>query len=1772
MKQIYFKKNFFLAFIFFVLGTISLVSQDIGKLEKEEIKEEVFSKYKVANTYPKKMQSINADKLGILPNRNPISVLVATPNKDEFDLFILPTMQSYSSDVNYTVTKNLGALTVEEMLEYDLVWTFNISKWQIGTGIFSPTEWSNKLGAYLDADGRVLECEFVQGFDAWGLGDGDYITENKSPFNQATDDADIDGTLGDIAIPDHPIMSGISSFETNYIYQDVTLKEDATLIASWSDGYPLCAINDKVVAFNASPVGAFPGGSIQPVLSGDAYKMIYNAIVYLSSTLASADAPAEVLNLTANPDDLGGLSVELSWTNPSVTVDGNILTSLTNINIYLNEEETPIATINNPTIGGDVTYTINNLQNGINKFTVVCENENGEGKPKFVCTYVGFDVPAAVTNLTLTVDGVNGVLNWTSPTTGLNNGVLDNSPITYKIIRLPDNVELSNNHSTTSFTDNSIPGIGLYSYKVISQNNIGEGGATISNSEVVGPSITPPYTMGFEEDEQYTVWTVVDANLDGTTWSRTTNSGVIYDGYAMRYGYSSQNDADDWLISPKISLEANQIYKIGISARQNSPTYSESFKLYIGTNNTTSSFTTELLSVGHEGEENVSTMYKTFDTIITVNSSGDYYFAIQATSVKDQFHLFVDDFEVMPLSGDDLAATIISGPISGMVGFECTLDVGVKNLGTNTVDNYTVNIIDNNNNVIATANQSVCPEISFGEQIVVPVKFTPTEAGNYLLRGEIVFSSDSNLDNNITTNEIPLNIVETSTDFTSILGNGSTYNKTLPMNFYYNISCSQVIYYANQINVPNGGIIKKLTYFSDFQYQMSGSDIKIWMANTDVNSLDTWIPEEEFTLVYDGTYNFPIGHSDVNFDITNDFLYTGGNLAIMVVKLDGQWTDNCTFLQTDDVNTDRICSRMYKSDSELFDWTQEGIPLKYYPNARIKFRVDLGKGSVAGVVKDALNNNPIEGALITIENGEENKTTTTNSNGEYLLEELNEGNYTIKAEKEGYQTKTNEIIVIADTEVTNNFNLQPSEYITLKGTVRPSDNTSSVIEGAEVTLLGNSTYNTITNPNGVFTLENVYNGSTYQLSIEKDGYYLYTRNIEISSSEVGIVDLGDIIIKLLECLPVEDLTANVLENTVTLTWVHDNSEEPLNTVITEGFEGNELPEGWEIITHNINQSSSWEIIGTMELSDGTIIIPHEGEKQINCYWDFDSQDEWLITPEFNVPLGATLTFWTHLTYGSTGGDHYYVKVSTDGGNNWDILWDASTENAIENFYDIPVILDLNDFVGLNIKIAWQAYAPEGLWYPWFLDDITIASDRETLSFNGKQILRKPTIISLNYKDNKYSKNGKKISKNNLKGFAYNVYRDNELIATTTDFTYYDSNLENGTYNYCIETIYGDNECTSDKVCVDATINVTEQCNPVKNLVVENIDNTNVIQLTWDYPDGYIDPHQNNLTWSGPYDYNSIGTGEASDFDVANRFEISDLINFVGWKLTKITFYPDEKLCDYSIRAWVGDNAENLVLDQPVLEVNLQSENVINVETDVIIEPNKEFWIGYRCNTTTGYPAGVDAGPAVTGKGDLIKFQGNWVNLTSMGFSYNFVIIGTIENEIGEKVNLKLQDDKIRHFNGTLSLNKNINHNKGTKGTRLLTGYKIYLEDEVIATLTDPAENTFTYNYEIAKDETVTFCVKAVYETCESESICKDVIINTGINDNKNIKIYPNPSKDIVNINGVIVDRVYIYNNVGKLVDILKNNQIDVSNYSLGVYIIKIIDINGNIFNTKIIVR
>ncbi|MCL2074687.1 MAG: T9SS type A sorting domain-containing protein [Marinilabiliaceae bacterium] len=66
-------------------------------------------------------------------------------------------------------------------------------------------------------------------------------------------------------------------------------------------------------------------------------------------------------------------------------------------------------------------------------------------------------------------------------------------------------------------------------------------------------------------------------------------------------------------------------------------------------------------------------------------------------------------------------------------------------------------------------------------------------------------------------------------------------------------------------------------------------------------------------------------------------------------------------------------------------------------------------------------------------------------------------------------------------------------------------------------------------------------------------------------------------------------------------------------------------------------------------------------------------------------------------------------------------------------------------------------------------------------------------------------------------------------------------------------------------------------------------------------------------------------------------------------------------------------------------------------------------------------------------------------------------------------------------------------------------------------------------------------------------------------------IYPNPAKNLVQIDGVDILKVEIYNMFGQLVDTQKANTIDVSKYNAGAYLFKTYDVNGNVIISKIMV-
>jgi len=77
---------------------------------------------------------------------------------------------------------------------------------------------------------------------------------------------------------------------------------------------------------------------------------------------------------------------------------------------------------------------------------------------------------------------------------------------------------------------------------------------------------------------------------------------------------------------------------------------------------------------------------------------------------------------------------------------------------------------------------------------------------------------------------------------------------------------------------------------------------------------------------------------------------------------------------------------------------------------------------------------------------------------------------------------------------------------------------------------------------------------------------------------------------------------------------------------------------------------------------------------------------------------------------------------------------------------------------------------------------------------------------------------------------------------------------------------------------------------------------------------------------------------------------------------------------------------------------------------------------------------------------------------------------------------------------------------------------------------------------------------------------------TGTTDNQslNLQIFPNPTSDFVTISCENLEKVEIYNFYGKKILVEKNNIVNLSEFSSGIYFLKITDKNGKIFNSKII--
>lgn len=146
--------------------------------------------------------------------------------------------------------------------------------------------------------------------------------------------------------------------------------------------------------------------------------------------------------------------------------------------------------------------------------------------------------------------------------------------------------------------------------------------------------VTPPYTCGFSNSE-LTGWLIIDNNNDETSWG-------IYQDQAI-YEYSSVNNADDWLVSPGVILEAGKTYIFSLDTKAESSGYPERLEVRMSNDMNSLPGGTSIIPSTQVSNTSYTTLS---NQSVTVSTTGVYYFGIHAISNADMYVLWVDNVSI----------------------------------------------------------------------------------------------------------------------------------------------------------------------------------------------------------------------------------------------------------------------------------------------------------------------------------------------------------------------------------------------------------------------------------------------------------------------------------------------------------------------------------------------------------------------------------------------------------------------------------------------------------------------------------------------------------------------------------------------------------------------------------------------------------------------------------------------------------------------------------------------------------------------------------------------------------------------------------------------------------------------------------------------------------------------------------------------------------------------------------------------------------------------
>lgn len=182
---------------------------------------------------------------------------------------------------------------------------------------------------------------------------------------------------------------------------------------------------------------------------------------------------------------------------------------------------------------------------------------------------------------------------------------------------------------------------------------------------MVARAQTEIYSNAISTQAEFEALTIIDNNGDDNTWQ--------FNGSNAYYKYSRTDAADDWLLTPQLTLQKGVEYTFSFNAQVTSAAYPEAFSVLVGKGSDLTAY-----SVIREKSTFSNASGETIEINTTVAADGKYRFAIRCQSDADMGNFVVNNLKVTagistsaPAEVTDLVVTpAANGELKATVSFK----------------------------------------------------------------------------------------------------------------------------------------------------------------------------------------------------------------------------------------------------------------------------------------------------------------------------------------------------------------------------------------------------------------------------------------------------------------------------------------------------------------------------------------------------------------------------------------------------------------------------------------------------------------------------------------------------------------------------------------------------------------------------------------------------------------------------------------------------------------------------------------------------------------------------------------------------------------------------------------------------------------------------------------------------------------------------------------------------------------------------------------------